>query len=157
MLVRTLLIFALAVAGCGKPAPSNRVARQPSAPVAPNDPKLAAYVGDWAGKDGVELSITRNADGSVTISLPPNVAWDSVVNNVRFDGPNLRYDLYMYYKGKEDFTTISNTVGDHPYSGVRNEVTLSNGDAPNTLKQRVVTKDVPQGVEAILRRNGGGG
>lgn len=157
MLVRTLLILAFALIGCDKPAAVNRVTRQPSAPVVPSDPSLGLYVGDWAGDDGLELSITRNADGSAAISLPPNPAWDSVVNNVRFDGTNLKYDLYMYYKGKEDFTTITNTVGDHPYSGVRNEVTLSRGEAPNTLKQRLVTKDTPQGVEGTLRRHGGGG
>jgi hypothetical protein len=157
MLVRSLLIFALALAGCGRPAPVNRTARQPSAPVVPTDPNIDRYVGHWAGDDGVELSITRNADGSATISLPPNAAWDAVVNNVRFDGSTLRYDLYMYYRGKEDFATFTNTVGDHPYSGVRNEVTLTKGDVANTLIQRLVTKDVPQGIESVLRRHGGGG
>lgn len=157
MLIRTLLIFAFALAGCDKPGPTNRVARQPSAPVVPNDPNVGSYVGDWAGDEGLELSIKQNADGSAAISLPPNPAWDSVVNNVRFDGASLKYDLYMYYKGKEDFKTITNTVGDHPYSGVRNEVTLSKDEAPNTLKQRLVTKDAPQGVEGVLRRQGDGG
>jgi hypothetical protein len=152
--MRTLLILALALAGCSKSAPANRVARQPSAPVVRGDPNLGIYIGDWAGADGLELSIIRNTDGSATISLPPNAAWDSVVNNARFEGSSLKYDLYMYYKGKEDFPTITNTVGDHPYSGVRNEVTLSKTNAPDTLKQRWVTKDVPQGVEGILRRHG---
>jgi len=157
MLARIILLFTLAIVGCGKPSTTNRVPRQPAAPTVPNDPCLGGFVGDWAGDEGVELHIARNADGSATISLPPNGAWDSVVNNVRLEGTSLRYELYMYYKGNEDFGTITNPIGDHPYSGVRNEVTLSQGDAPNTLRQKLVTKDVPDGVESVLRRHGDGG
>jgi hypothetical protein len=149
-----LLFLALAVTGCSGSTPSDRVARQQSAPVIASDSRLSPYIGDWAGDDGLELSIKRNADGSATVSLPPNSVWDLVVNNVRFDGTSLRYDLYFYYKGKENFTTITNTVGDHPYSGVLNEMVLTKGDISNTLKQRVVTKVTPHSIYAVLRRQG---
>ncbi|MCY2954863.1 MAG: hypothetical protein NTU53_23270 [Planctomycetota bacterium] len=160
MAARTIILglLAFAIIGCNRAAPTNRVPRQASAPGVPGDPRLAKFIGDWTEDDRkVVLSITRNADGSGCISSPANAVWDEVINNVRLEGDTLRYDSYNYYKGKEDFRTITNTVGDHPYSGVCNEVTLSPNEDPNTLKQKLVTKVTPKGVEGTLRRRSGGG
>lgn len=156
MIARVSLLIAVAIVGCGKTTSTNRVARQNSAPVIASDARIAAFVGDWAGDDGVELSIARSADGSATISVPSNAEWEAVVNNVRFEGTSLRYDLYLYYAGSEDFRTITNVVGDHPYSGVRNEVTLTPGDGPNELEEAFVTEDVPNPIRGTLRRHVGG-
>ena len=94
--------------------PANRVARQTAASVVASDPTLAAFVGDWADDEGFELSIVPNPDGSATIISPSNTAWDAVVNHARCEGGTLRYDLYMYYKGPEDFRAPANLTGDHP-------------------------------------------
>jgi len=84
--------------------------------------------------------------------------WDSVINNVRWEGEALRFDEYMYYDGSEDFTTVSNPTGEHPYSGVKNDSTffILQSDR-NRLVYRVKTVYTPQPVEVELTKAQSGG
>ena len=132
-----LIVLALAVIGCSR---SNRVPRETAAPFVAADPRLAAFIGEWRYENSsvVAFSIASNADGSATVSHPyagghASHVWDSVVNNVRLEQNTLRYDVYYYYKGDEEFHIGEDSVGDHPFSGKRNEVTLEVGEKPDTL------------------------
>ena len=80
-----------------------------------------------------------------------------MINNVRWQDGELPYDEYHYYTGPEDFTTIANRTGDHPYSGVKNDTRLKLTDEPNRLTQSVTTVYTTQPIECDLIRAPGGG
>lgn len=151
MTPRIVVVLAL-VAGCND-APSNRVPRQAAAPVIAADPRLSRFIGDWGAENGApaEFSITQNADGSATIRQPygDGSGFDSVVNNARFDGDALRYDVYFYYTGDTDYHEDEDSIGDHPFSGQRNEVTLTVDKVTDTLTMRM-----GQFAETLVRHSG---
>lgn len=129
---RLLIILAMCVVGCDRGPSSNRVTRQSTSPTIANDARLVAFIGDWAEGGNPSISIVRNADGSATVFHPygKDSLFDSVVNNVRFDGEKLCYDVYYYYNGEHVFPS---GVGDHPFSGKRCQVTLETGKGPDRL------------------------
>ena len=112
--------------------PPGRIERRESDPVIADDPRLEQLIGSWFEEDNDRpLTITRNADGSVTVFHPyPFDLWDSVVDNVRFEQDKLHYDVYHYYNGPHKFSTDS---GDHPFSGKLNEMAVAPGPANDTL------------------------
>ncbi|MCC6679596.1 MAG: hypothetical protein IT445_01730 [Phycisphaeraceae bacterium] len=63
----------------------------------------------------------------------------------------------MYYTGPEDFSTITNPSGAHPYSGVRNESTLLFQDDPDRLTHTISTKDALNPIGEELTRVKAGG
>jgi len=137
--------------------PMGGVSRKNAAPEVPPHPLLARYLGEWQVKGETVLAIATSSGGTVTIQSKQSPPWESVINNVRWEGDELRYDEYNYYTGPEDFTTVSNPTGEHPYSGVKNEMRLMLTDRPNRLKQSVTTIHTPQPIEDVLTRAPDGG
>lgn len=125
-------------------APTPRVARQPSAPEVPPHDKRDRFFGDWGSEGEVEFSILQAEDQSVVIRESDNSDWVSVVNNVRWEGDELHFDLYMYYTGDINFGTEFFSINDHPYSGVRNSIVLRLGDDPQRLRVTISTKHLDQ-------------
>ncbi len=151
------LVLVILCVGCGEDASSvpSRVPRQPSDPFVPKHPRRQVFVGEWAQDGDTEFIIHRDKEGRVLIDVPKNLVWDSVVNNVRFEGDSLCFDQYMYYTGPANFTSLGNPVGDHPYSGVRNASVLSpNPDDPNVLEYSLKTKDIEAPFEGQLQKVG---
>lgn len=149
------LVLALFCVGCHQSASRTpgRVPRQASAPFLPEHSSLENFIGEWAEGEDILFTIHRDEKGRAVIEVAQSPSWDSVVNNVRFEGASLCFDQYMYYTGSEDFTTLTNPVGDHPYSGVRNASVLTpNGDDPDVLKYSLKTKDLDSPVESELER-----
>jgi hypothetical protein len=118
----TFCVFVL-VAGCGEPAATttHRTARQPSQPVVPIHPKLDSFLGNWEAAGELECSIVREENGDVVIRPVATGIWESVVNNVRFDGDKLCFDRYLYYTGNETFDTAT---GDHELNGMLSQSEL---------------------------------
>ena len=81
---------------------------------------LLRFVGKWAGEEG-ELcySIIKKTDNSIEIKSPPNEIWREVIKNIRLDGRKLIFDQFLYTDPSEDYKTIVNKSGEHPFSGVR--------------------------------------
>jgi hypothetical protein len=145
------LVFLLFVLnGCTPGTPA--VGRETAAPVIGPHPGLARFVGEWADEKGdTSYIIASNPDGSVTISLPRSQDWDAVINNVRFDGTTLNFDVYMYYTGKLTFHTLSNPGGQHPFSGARTTYTLRPAAASATL-EGVATSGSLKPIEVTVRK-----
>jgi len=146
----------LLVVGCFRSAPprAGRVTRLASAPGVPLHPSREQFLGRWQAEGEIAIAITTRADGSVAIEtvLGSDAPWVSVINNVRWEADTLRCDVYFYYTGSEDLRTISNPLGDHPYSGVRNNVGLSLGERTDTLRETFSTADLPEPIVQELIR-----
>ncbi len=138
-------------------SPMGGVSRKVAAREVPPHPLRARYLGEWQIEGDTVLVIATRPDGTVTIQSTQDPPWDSVVNNVRWDGDKLRYDQYHYYTGPEDFTTITNRTGRHPFSGVKIDTRLMLTDDSSRLRQSVTTVHTPQPIEEDLTRASIGG
>lgn len=97
----------------------------------PEDPRaLERFEGTWADEDGnVNYTISANAGRTAAITTPENSTWTTVIRNARVDGNRLMFDQYSYTPASEALKSIVTPSGDHPYSGMRNEITLETSPA----------------------------
>jgi len=77
------------------------------------------YVGSWGDKENIFLTI-RLEDGAPKIDTPNVEIWRTEIQNVRLEGSALIFEQIHYL---ED-TTYTEKWGEHPYSGVINNVEL---------------------------------
>lgn len=131
--------------------------RQVSNPYVPEHPKRSRLLGEWQSEGEIAFVVELGEAGRVTIGSLQDPPWECVINNVRWNGDTLRYDQYWYYTGPEKFTTITNPSGGHPYSGVRNDISLNFTDDPDRLKLTASTVHVTEPVEMELTRSPEGG
>ena len=131
--------------------------RQVSNPYVPEHPKRSRLLGEWLSEGESVFVVEASEAGRVTIRSPEEPPWESVINNVRWDGDTLRYDQYAYYTGPEKFTSITNPSGDHPFSGVRNNISLNFTDDPDRLKLTGSTVHVTEPIGMELTRSPKGG
>lgn len=93
-------------------------------------------------EDGGGYTIVTDEAGRVVIKAYPTDPWDSVINNVRWDGEALHMDEYHYYDGYE-----------HPYNGVRNAIALKLKEEDERLVLTLSAEGLlPEPVEAELQR-----
>lgn len=131
--------------------------RQVSNPYVPEHPKRSRLLGEWQSEGAIAFVVKAGEAGRVTIGSPQDPPWESVINNVRWDGDTLRYDQYMYYTGPEKFTSITNPSGGHPFSGVRNNISLNFTDDPDRLKETLSAVPLTEPIEMDLTRSPEGG
>ncbi len=115
---------------------------------------LQPWIGRWADDDGnVLVSITLEPDGTATIKVPSADPWETIVKNVRFDGGRLRFDEYHYTEPRDEYKSVTNSSGEHPFSGVRCEVLLEIDPASaDRMEYRVNTPVLGEAKKAMLRR-----
>ena len=84
--------------------------------------RLLPFIGHWASEEGeVCYIISKDAEGNVTISGPPNEVWRTVLRNVRLEGERIMFDQFNYIDPNENYKSIIDNSGEHPFSGVRCE------------------------------------
>lgn len=120
---RALAFALLCLIGCNRAPPP----RQTADPSVPAHTFRERFVGRWQAPD-TSVVVIEDRDGSVVIEPPVSLDWDNVINNVRWEGNRLCFDIYQYGKAKE------NIKG---YDGARNEVVLTTTDDPDRLTRSV--------------------
>lgn len=128
----------------GRPAGAEeqQAARQASEPAVPDHPLRERFIGRWQSEGETVLVIEARSDGGVVIRTPGATPWESVINNVRFEGEVLCYDEYVYL----------DEMPGHPYSGVRNAIALTLTGDPDRLKLAVSVSAFPEPIEGELVR-----
>ena len=106
-----------------KPGAPGRVDRVKAAPNIPANPNLKNFLGSWH-REGELVFTIRPVDAGGIVEFDTDGTWDILVNNVRFEQDDLRFDVFSYYAGNEDFSAPGNATGDHPFSGVKVEYQL---------------------------------
>lgn len=86
---------------------------------------LLSFVGQWVNEDGeVCYIITQDTEGNLKIETAPNDAWRTVLKNMRLEGKRIMLDQFSYTDPNEDYKSIIDRSGEHPFSGVRFETVL---------------------------------
>lgn len=86
---------------------------------------LLSFVGRWANEDGeVCYIITQDTEGNLRLETAPNDAWRTVLKNMRLEGKRIMLDQFSYTDPNEDYKSIIDRSGEHPFSGVRFETVL---------------------------------
>lgn len=86
---------------------------------------LLSFVGQWANEDGeVCYIITQDIEGNLKIETAPNDAWRTVLKNMRLEGKRIMFDEFSYTDPNEDYKSIIDRSGEHPFSGVRYKTVL---------------------------------
>lgn len=86
---------------------------------------LLSFVGRWANEDGeVCYIIIQDTEGNLKIETAPNDAWRTVLKNMRLEGKRIMLDQFSYTDPNEDYKSIIDRSGEHPFSGVRCETIL---------------------------------
>jgi hypothetical protein len=103
----------------------------------PND--ILPFIGRWANEDGdVCYVITRDAVGTVRMEEPPNEVWRPVFRNIRLQEQKILFDQFMHSDPNDDFKSMMDKSGHHPFSGVRCETIFEiNPLDPNELFARM--------------------
>ena len=93
--------------------------------------KLLPFVGQWGTKEnGVHYTIT-NSFQLKFVEFPEG---EIVTKDMHFDGCKLSFDTYCYIEKSEEYKSIIDQSGDHPFSGVRvHSELMLNPDNPNEL------------------------
>jgi hypothetical protein len=83
---------------------------------------LLAFVGHWAYDEGeICYIISKDKEGNIRIETPTNEAWRIVLRSVRFENKRIMFDEFYYTDPNEDYKSIIDPSGEHPFSGVRSE------------------------------------
>lgn len=151
-LIFTMLSF---LPGCSP----ERVPRVESRPEVPHHPRRSDYLGTWRSQGSGEIALHIESDerGRVLIRGPANDAWDSVINNVRFEGDDLVYDQFNYFKGDDDFSDLQHGTADHPHSGRLNRTRLSVVDGVPGLMNFTIEMNDGTPLGELLERVEAGG
>jgi hypothetical protein len=108
--------------------------------------RLLPFIGHWASEEGeVCYIISKDAEGNVTISGPPNEVWRTVLRNVHLESGRIMFDRFNYTDPNEDYKSIIDNSGEHFFSGVRCKIMLevNPSDSNELLKSwSTVSKDV---------------
>jgi hypothetical protein len=123
---RALAFTLLCFIGCDRGPPPRQIAD----PSVPAHTLRERFVGQWQHPARTMIVLTAHPEGAVQIEYP-SPDWDNVINNVRWEGDRLCFDLYQYGKPKERIKG---------YDGTRSKVELSMTDEPDLLKEFVPTK-----------------
>lgn len=118
-----LSVVLLCPVGCNGAPPPRQIANS----TVPAHSLRDRFVGEWrADTDTSPLILQSRPDGSVVIELP-NVSWDYVINNVRWEGDQLCFDVYGYVKNREAIID--------GYDGTRYRWVLMVTENPDRLKR----------------------
>lgn len=112
------------------------------------------FVGSWAAEDGdVCYIISSEPSRGVKIKMPPDDAWETRIKNVCLHDGCLMFDEYHYTSPRDDFKTIVNRSGEHPFGGVRCQVVLElDPDDPKRMTCTMKTIHTPEPITTTLRR-----
>ena len=115
---------------------------------------LSAFIGSWANENGeICYLITKSDDENLTIEVPPNDMWTTVIKNLRLEGKTIEFDEFMYTDPNEDYKSIIDRSGEHPFSGVRCKTIFEvNPNDPNELIESGTTIHTPVLTKEILRK-----
>ncbi|MBB6429594.1 hypothetical protein [Algisphaera agarilytica] len=92
----------------------------------PPHPKREALIGEWAS-EGETVYTIEEQDGKVLIKPTQSPPWESMINNLRWEEDVLRFDEYYYLDDPENPGYV------HPFSGVRNDSSLTPQTDPDRL------------------------
>lgn len=115
---------------------------------------LSTFIGSWANENGeICYAITKDDDGNLTVEVPPNDIWMTVIKNLRLEGKTIAFDEFMYTGPNEDYKSIIDKSGEHPFSGVRCKTIFEvNPNDPNELIESGTTIHTPVLIKEILRK-----
>ena len=115
-----------------------------------------SYVGQWAVEGEVGYIITHIPNLGLKIETPTNDPNDTikiVSRNLRWQDNKIKFDSFCYFLSSEDYKTITNQYGDHPFSGVRLETIMEIfGQNPDELLVNVRTFQTPESIKAVYKK-----
>jgi hypothetical protein len=115
---------------------------------------LSAFIGSWGNEDGeICYVITKGDDGKLTVEVPLNDIWMTVIKNLRIEGKTIAFDEFMYTDPSENYKSMIDKSGEHPFSGVRCKTIFEvNPNDPNELIESGTTIHTPVLTKEILRK-----
>ena len=115
------------------------------------DPEtILPFVGQWGTKkDGVIYTISDSFQLE-TIASPP---WETIIKHIHFDGQKLSFYSYSFTDKSDDYKTITNSSGEHPFSGVRVYIEFTlNPNNPDELVETGSTRHTTETIKETLIR-----
>ncbi len=82
---------------------------------------ILPFAGSWVTENKEPCYIITECAETLKIETPSNNVWRTVLKNIRADGKRILFDMFHYIDPNENFKSIVDRSGEHPFSGVRCE------------------------------------
>ena len=112
-----------------------------------------AFDGSWMAEGEVCYEISHNAGETPIIRVPANDTWRVEIEDVKLDNLTLRFYQYHYTPARDEMKSVTNPSGEHPFSGVRCEVTLTmKPGEPNRMTMSLKTAQTTEPIIGVLTK-----
>jgi len=114
---------------------------------------VGAFDGSWMAEGEVSYEISHTAGKTPIIRVRANDTWRVKIEDVKLDNLTLRFNQYNYTPARDEMKTITNPTGEHPFSGVRCEVTLTmKPGEPNSITMSLKMAQITEPIVGVLTK-----